>query len=229
MTNALTISIAYKAAALQLMVGEANFFANQLDLPGPKPIEVKSSYISPPGLGFGGNIETAEFFFGFYKEAKLWTLSKKDSPLGRDGWYSIEFKNTPSKIDDKGAYQLATQWLSKVEVDVPALQQKFTARVWQQRFFDPPIAPTAENLKNPPYGTAPMSTLPIFYVAWVDKANTNNEAVKLTIDGTKRELLVLNLNDTSFSKRPPLVVTNATELNTRTDPPLKRPQIKNRR
>ena len=60
---------AYQTAALQLMVGEANFTAKQLDLKEPLPIVIPADTnkweVMPPPMGVGGMILTSNFDFEF--------------------------------------------------------------------------------------------------------------------------------------------------------------------
>jgi hypothetical protein len=216
MTNFLAMSLAYKAVVLQLMVGEANFFARQLNLPCPKPLEITKSWVTRPAFGFGGTLNTTQFFFSFGKDGRLWNIVKTDPTIyDPQRWH--ELRNTPMVIDTNGAYRLATQWLSRIDIDLAALDRRCFAQVWQPRFFDPPIAPTFPLPTN-----APMSTAPLFRIQWFERAQTDYLIAQMEIDGLKKELLEWTLNDTALSKRPPLVVTNATELSSQPDPIFKK-------
>jgi len=59
--------------------------------------------------------------------------------------------------------------------------------------------------------------LPIFDVKW---GEGDTPPVKVTVLGSTKELLELQINDVSFSKRPLLIITNAMELNSRPNPPV---------
>lgn len=208
MTNLAFISMAYKMTALQLMIGEANFFAQHLNLSTPHPIQITNitySYVSPPVFGFGGVIDTTNFDFSFYKEGKLWQIANKIEQYGNVERYP-EWKKSPSLIDNKGAYQLATQWLYAVSVDVPSLEKKFKAHITQPFHYDPPHSEHKEYL-------------PVYEVKWGDD---EHPAVNVTILGTTKELMILVFNDLTFSKRPPLVIPNAGQLASRPDPVVKK-------
>jgi hypothetical protein len=186
------------------MLGEVNYFSQQLNLPTPHPIQitdVRKSFIRPPKLGFGGMIETTNFAFGIYKEGKLWTVINRNKHIERFDLYK-EWAKTPSIIDTNRAHQLGTQWLSAVSVDVPALERKFKLNVGQAFFYDPP-------------GSTNKTILPIYDVKW---GAEEYPAVHVKILGTTKELMELTMNDLSFSRRTPLIVTNAAELNSRPDP-----------
>jgi hypothetical protein len=216
MTNFLAMSLAYKAVVLQLMVGEATFFARQLDLPCPKPLEIRKSYVTRPAFGFGGTLNTTQFFFSFGKDGRLWNIVKTDATI-RDAQLWHEIGNMPTVIDTNGAYRLATQWLSRIDVDLAALDRRCFAHIRQPKFFDPPIAPTFPLPTN-----APMSTVPLFRIHWFDRAQTDYLIAEMEIDGLTKGLLEWRLNDTTLSKRPPLVITNAAELNGQPDPIFKK-------
>ncbi len=81
MTNILLVPIAYKLAMAQLMLGEANRIAQDLDLPCKKPIlmeEIRRPFVSNPFLvgtppHFGGTITSSNFNFAF-KDGKCWNI-----------------------------------------------------------------------------------------------------------------------------------------------------------
>jgi hypothetical protein len=211
MTNLLHISLAYKMAVIQLMVGEANFYAEKLNLPCSRPIQVSEvkSLVRPLSSGFGSFISTSNFFFSFNKDGKLWDvvrlkLFEGDTPYVFTSFvpHISELKKTPSLINKNEAYQMATQWLNAFSVNVPGLEQKHKPLVTQQQVI---ASPDSTNL----------ITLPIYYVKW---GNQENPAVEVNILGTTKELMELRTEDTSFSRRRPLIVTNAAELNSRPDP-----------
>ncbi len=84
MTNVIAFlhtTTAYQTAALQLMVGEANFAARQLDLKESLPIVVPADTnnweVEPPPMGLGGDITTSNYFFEFH-EGRLKTIRKND-------------------------------------------------------------------------------------------------------------------------------------------------------
>ncbi|MGI8965153.1 MAG: hypothetical protein ACR2H1_03585, partial [Limisphaerales bacterium] len=124
--------MAYKAAVTSLFLSEASYFEKQLNLPDPKPIPVAQAKIrvNPPQLKFGGTLMTTNCFFSFNERGKLWVAGRMNlfeaplfsfsSPIP----YYDKLAKTPSLIDKSGAYQLATQWLSAVSVEVASLELK---------------------------------------------------------------------------------------------------------
>lgn len=232
------VSLAYRAVAVEKLLREANFFSEQLKLPTPHPIQSSDAHIwvSPPWFNksdstntslskadrvraatffASGVVESGNFSFvlgGIANRRSIHRFKIKDE----DSIFDLypELSKTPSLIDTNGAYQLATQWLSAISVDVPALERK-NKPTFDQRFFwgKAEDLPKDDRWTNPP-ATTNKTLLPIFSVSWGD-------AVSVTILGTTKELMALGMEGNSFVRYPPLIITNAMELNTRPDPPIK--------
>lgn len=216
-TNTFQNSLAYRSAALGRMVQEASWFGKQLKLSATLPIQAdeidQKYYIRPPRTGFGGVFRTTNYLFRF--SSKLDQIINREKHEERFDLYPIWAK-TPSLIDTNGAYQLATQWLAAVSVDVPALQKKHPLSFYQWFVWGPEVYPLNNWKTNPPDSMKVM--MPIFDVKWGDKGSP---AVKVTVFGPTKELIVFEMNDISFSKRPPIVITNYEELLNIPDPPQK--------
>jgi hypothetical protein len=231
MTNIIAFlhtTAAYQTAALQLMVGQANFAAQQLDLKEPLPIVISAdtnkSEVMPPPMGIGGMILTSNYNFEFNKGylvsvGKMKWLEKVSPPITN----TLELANQPSFLDTNGAYQLATQWLAKISVDVPKLERKYPPQIFQisarRRDEDGKILPGISN----------NIAIPLFIIGWGDpmkqfpRTNYLGEAlsprppsamssVRMEVLGTTKELLSLHIRDTNFFARPPLQLTDAVEL-----------------
>jgi hypothetical protein len=170
-------------------------------------------------LEFGpmGQIETTNFGFYFYagKLRRVMRLSAHEvERYARD---LDQLVGQPSIIDNNGAYQLATQWLAAVDMDMAALnKQKWV--VHQLRYL--------------PREATNSVLLPLYYVDFGNKhfpASGNLHAfdeplVSVEILGTTKELQDLTINDPSFSRRPLLLITNALDLVQRPNPLVKRLQ-----
>jgi hypothetical protein len=222
--NIFHISIAYRTVAIERMLGEVNYFSQQLQLPTPHPIQptdIKWSHVNPPRTGFGGVITAKNFDFSFPKrgEGKLCYVTRLTVRDGHDvlDLYP-ELAKTRSLIDSNDAYQLATQWLTSVSVDVPALEQKYKRNVRQWFFWGSAKDLPKDQWSMPTVTSTNKTMLPIFDVMW-GKGET--PPVKVTILGSTRELLQLRMEDSVFSRRPPLVITNALELDSVPDPQVK--------
>lgn len=247
-TNHFFVSLAYKAAVLHGMVSEGNFAAQHLKLPEPIPIEIKQikANVNPPLRGGLGSFETHSFFysfpgsgdqvqvtnangtrFPFPERGKLAYIERKN-PFAQYGGSLLDSQDQLAKLpclmDTNAAYTLATQWLAAISIDVPALESKYKSLSLQQAYCSPPLTPEEAmrmplSATNLPPGHKWVS-LPIFDITWGGKAD-DSPPVWVQIFGATKELLRIRMEDTSFSRRPPLTITNALELNTRPDPPAK--------
>lgn len=182
----------YKATALQLMLGEANFASQQLQLPTPHPIEITNvvwGHVSPPTLRFGGAINTTNFNFCINDKGKLWQIVKLEDGheyLSTDKVIELRAQRPKSQIDNDGAYQFSKKWLLAMDVDVAGIEAKYKHQVEQLKVSDPP-------------GSTNLITLPVFFVKWGDVA-------KVTILGSTKELMELVVNDSLYLRRPAIVV-----------------------
>jgi hypothetical protein len=65
----------YQTAVFQLMVGEANLAATQLDLNDSRPLVINQNTndwnVSPPPLGIGGSVLTSNYIFEFQRTVGL--------------------------------------------------------------------------------------------------------------------------------------------------------------
>jgi hypothetical protein len=228
-------SLAYRSAVGQRMLEEANYFSEQLKLPPPHPIQIADItgfHVSPPWFSkientnlaspvarvrtakivAGGNLQTTNFSFSFSK-GKLFGVENRIMYDERFDLYPVWAK-TSSLINSDGAYQLATQWLAAVDIDVGALNKQTKPKVEQRWFWNQP----GLNVYHPPRDTN-KTMLPIYEVTW--GTNWVNYPAQVQILGTTKELMKLHVGDFSLFHRPPLVITNAIELVNIPDPPMK--------
>jgi hypothetical protein len=197
--NGLAIPLAYRYVALALMLAEINFCTKHLQLAGT-PVNVDSlrlTHVSNPFVtGFGGTIETREFSFVFFKSGVLRRIVRinrfqRDIPLRELQWRQSRMK---SLVNTNDAYQLATNWLSLISVDVLALENKHRHSVEQTFFY-----PDASDVNDPPEKKKRFVLLPIFLVKWGDP---DDPVVRVSIFGPTKELLSIHQEDDSFSRRP---------------------------
>ena len=127
----------------------------------------------------------------------------------------------PSLINKAQAFQLATQWLAAVDMDVEALERQFPHSV-NQLSYSPPGATNAVLLplyfvglgtNDGPHG----GNMPITY----------DPAVEVEILGTTKELQELRIGrnkligDIPYDHRPLLLISNALDLIRTPNPPVK--------
>lgn len=208
----------FKPLALRRMLREANILSEQLKLPISHPIQpadltnyrVSSPWFSlMPDTSIGlskidkirrgkitakGVIETSRYNFGFADG--LFSVVNR-LQLEEVGHYQ-EWIKTQSLIDGNEAYQLATQWLSSVEVNVSSLEKKHgdQRRMEQSYIWNPP-------------GSTNKSMLPIFSVSWGN--DPTHYIARVRVLGTTKELLSLEMGDPSFSRRPALALSSVAD------------------
>jgi hypothetical protein len=203
---------AYQTAALQVMVGEANFAAKQLDLKETVPlqafVDTNQWTVMPPPMGVGGSVLSSNYVFIFSK-GRLNSIHKMDwfKKLSPPITNLLELANQPSLIGADGAYQLATQWLARLSVD-PELERKL-----QPQVFQVPATRISTDGHNLP-GLSNNVAIPLFQVSWGEGKPPRDfmNPVRMQILGTTKELLELVVRDASFFKRLPLTVSNVAEL-----------------
>src|SRR6266496_3117290 len=107
------ISLLYRLLALQVMLGEANFFTHQLELPEVQPLQVtniENLFVASPAiLDFCGNLKSAGYAFGFGDGILRGVRQRKS-----EEWFLAQYPlwaQQPSSIDRNDAYRMATQWL----------------------------------------------------------------------------------------------------------------------
>ena len=220
MTNIIAMlhtTVAYKAAVLQLMVGQANFAAKQLELNEPLPITIPADTnkwdVMPPPMGVGGMILTSNYSFEFSK-GRLSRLGKRDwlkklSPPVED---ISKLTNRVSLIDTNGAYQLATQWLATLSVNVPELEKKFPAHVKQSV-----IRRQTPDKKLDEF-TITEIPLPIFEVSWGNQPSLvlGMNPIFVKIYGSTKEIISFGFRRDLLKQipfdAPALEVTNTAKL-----------------
>ena len=84
----------------------------------------------------------------------------------------------------------------------PELEKKYQSTSAQATFNDGPT----------------LKKIPVFDVTWGGPENEDSPPIGVKIFGPTKELISLRMEDTRFSKRPPLVITNALELNNLASP-----------
>ena len=215
-------TLSFRAAVVQRMLEEANWVAGALKLPTRHPIQItdiQNAYILPPfscilpgtnllydiripreqrlrALKFGPNgwIATTNFQF-YFREGRLWQVMRLSRPNVEYLADSLDtLVSKPSLIDTNGAYQLATQWLAAVDMNMAAVSQ---------------LKWTVNQLHYKIRGATNYIALPLFYVDFGNKhhsANGNLPAfdeplISVEVLGTSKELQNLIINDLSLSRR----------------------------
>jgi hypothetical protein len=193
-------TMAYQKEALKLVIQEANKVASEFKLPEKLPITESNlvEYHIPPfafnyphrSVGFVTTknycyyISVADRFSSIadtHEQEKCWSYFDKGYVL------------PISRIDTNSAYQMATQWLSAVRMDVAGLNR------------DCRLSVTVDDA----YIHAPAGKfVPIYWVSWIPKNGEGVCAAGIRLFTPTKTLLDLRVDDPQYILREPLVFTN---------------------
>jgi len=202
---------AYRDYTRKLLLKEANSVANELRLPENLPITDLSligGFISPFGFSYAykavGNISTTNYIYGVERNYKFnqVTITRIDD-VCRD--YSEKYQLPLAQLNTNAAYQLATQWLAAVHMDVEGLNHDYEVHV----DLDP-------NWNAVRMGELPKKQFtPIYYVSWLVKEKPlysagGGASVELFLP--TKTLLSLNVDNPKYILRNPLIFTNLSAL-----------------
>jgi hypothetical protein len=134
---------AYKEAAIQAALHEANLVARELDLAEKLPIErsdIKNATVSPPyasdRFGWFATLHIGDYCFSAAASNKL-SWVERDLSDSEERFYLAQLKSTrtlpKSELNTNAALTTARGWLSALAVDIGALERDFApcVRVWE--------------------------------------------------------------------------------------------------
>ncbi|MGB7748754.1 MAG: hypothetical protein WBN75_15880 [Verrucomicrobiia bacterium] len=201
------VALAYKYVAMTLMLAEINFCANRLHLSADLPIkeqDIKAMAVFPPRvIGFAGRIDTAKYSFSFAKSGRLRFITSLNDNRGNLSLreYQEQMSRIKSIINTKDAYQIATNWLAAMDVDVQRLEKE-NPHASRQQFFS---AWQDDQKTNADKEVA----LPFFDVRWGDWVEP---VIDVKIFGATGELLKLRQENDSYSMRPASLIKDSDKL-----------------
>ena len=200
---------AFQNEGLRLVIEEANKVANELKLNEKLPITKSNlcrAFIGPFGYTYKnkgvGNVDTTNYSYGVeqsYKFSDL-TIANFDA---RCREYFEKYQWPIERLDTNAAYQLATQWLTAVHMDVKGLNRDFDVHVALDPYWH-----------GVQLGQLPKHKFsPIYYLWWTpkDKESESGGAYVELFLPTKT-LLQLSVGDAKYILRPPVVFTNLAAL-----------------
>jgi hypothetical protein len=208
---------AYNEEALRLVVQEANRVAQELKLPEGLPItetNILQCYITPYGLsrhirGSIGNVTTSNYTYYVSIDGKFSYLDSThqdaqrlvwaeeySSPVSRldtnTGQQVVDTNAASRLLDTNAAYQLATQWLADVSMDVEGLNRDYNL------YFHPTLI----------WGRrGELRFLPLYSVCWAMGLGYESKASVDLFLPTKT-LVGLHVEDSRYILRKPLQFTN---------------------
>jgi len=208
--------LAYKYVVISLMMSEVNYCATQLHLNLSVPIQNQDTIAQrahePASTGFIGGIDTLVYHFGFADSGKSRVITKlEDSRFGSMGLYRgklsmndymEQLSKVHSVIDTNDAYQIASNCLTSIGMDVGKLQEKESLVVLQD------YSKAANGSRLP---------VPLFHVTWGDRGADElghhiGPVVSIMISGINRELLSLLIKANPYSKRSYTLVKDMDKL-----------------
>jgi hypothetical protein len=189
----------YSIKALTFMLQDANVIASQLKLDESFPINSSSlirQFVCPFAMSQSwkavGSMVTSNYAYFFSKGNKFSYLNDVHEEQ-KIGQWQEQYYWPISKLDNHSAYQLATQWLSTVLVDVDGLNRECRVHIY---------ARTPQGLQ------AGANFLPLYMVYWVKKSPQSGSVASVELFAPTKTLLQLRVEDPKYILRPPLEIQN---------------------
>ena len=197
--NLMFMPEAFRKETLRLVLQEANQVAAALKLPEKLPIvetNLLAWHISPPEISrltkSVGNVTTSNYIYYVSVDGKFSYLEGRHQDTDRQRWFK-EYSWPISQLDTNTAYQLATQWLAAVSMDVSQLNADCNLH----------IHPTALNGQG-----AEAHFLPVYWVFWTKGAEGHGSVASVELFAPTKTLMQLRVEDSKYILRKPLLFTN---------------------
>jgi hypothetical protein len=194
---------AYQKEALRKVIREANDVARALQLKDDLPITESNlvtqfilSYGMAQRLGAIGNVTTSNYTYYVSVDHKFSYLESVHQNGDRMRW-NHEYSWPISKLDTNAAYQLATQWLDAVSMDVKGLNEDCELHVG------------ITGLRG--QGTNALF-LPVYWVYWTKGGLGHGSVASVEFFAPTKTLMQLRVEDSDYILRKPLEFTNLDEL-----------------
>jgi hypothetical protein len=189
---------AYRNQVSKLMLIEANKVATELALNEQIPMtssNVIDQHITPPRMAkIGvGSITTSNYVYYFSVGDKFSSVVRTDSNQSKKDGIKAKYLWPIDRMDTNAAYQMATQWLEAVSIDVKALNRDCDAivRAWT------------------PEGANGKVFVPQYNVYWVAKGmNKAGSVAGVELLMPTKSLQQLYVKKSQYILRAPLQVTN---------------------
>jgi hypothetical protein len=205
LSKALFSTEAYEREALRLIVKEANQAATELQLPEKLPITEKDLarvFITKYGMTENyprviGNIHTHDYGYFVSVDHKLSFIEGVDQDGDSIKWMA-EYQWPVERIDTNSAFNLATQWLTAVHMDVEALNKECLIRI------------STEAAISKGKSRSKMF-VPIYTVSWRSpekRTRTFGNVASVKLFTPTKTLMSLRVLDSKYILRAPLIFTN---------------------
>lgn len=191
---------AYQKEVLRLVVQEANKVAQELCLTETLPItesNLVAAYISPPRMaqrmGTFGNITTSNYTYYVSVGSKFSYLERAGVKTGYEQLRK-DYLWPINRMDTNAVYQLATQLLAAVSMDVNALNRDCEVHI-------DAFTPEGKNGNH---------FVPVYWVYWMPKTGgSSGPAASVELFEPTKTIRQLRVNKAEYILRKPLEVTNA--------------------
>jgi hypothetical protein len=206
---------AYQDEAFRLVLQEANRVATELRLPEKLPItenDLVGRFISSFGYAHVkqaiGNVTTRNYTY-YLSQGNKFSYLEGTHQAADCREYQRLYTWPLSRMDTNQAYELATQWLAALSMDVAALSRDCSV-----------VVKPDSDYVHPPQG----KFVPVYYVYW-RKRNTEAGRVADVPAGVRvftpnKTLLQLRVEDPKYILRAPVVFTNLHFLLSQTNEPV---------
>jgi hypothetical protein len=193
---------AYQKEALRLVIAEANQVAGELKLEDELPItqsNMATFHIPPFGFAYAykmiGFVETTNY--AYYVSGNNKFTGVDDTHQNEDCQNYADTYTWPiSRMDTNAAFQLATQWLAAILVDVKGLNRDCQLNIVPDNVY-----------VRPPRG----KFVPVYWVNWID-TNVTDRSVSVFLSLPDKKLLQLRIDDSKYNLRKPVEFTNLPDL-----------------
>ncbi len=195
---------AYRKEAVRLMLKEANRVAGLLPLNEHLPIrdsDLAEWYVGPPTLVCLGWVATTNYNYIF--DRKFCALTQRDA-IARFYEAKAKYSWPMDRMDKNGAFQIATQLMAAVNIDVARLNREFPIEI---------TTPETE-------GFIRKHFFPHYWVNWL-KGEHAVAFIEFVVP--TRSILQLRVEDTDYILRDPIAITNLAALLDQTNAPTKSP------
>jgi hypothetical protein len=200
---------AFQEEGLRLVMAEANAVAKDLQLREQLPItrsNLTHAFIAPFGYTYVrkrlGNITTTNYSYNVgtaFKFSDIGVARYDERCLD----YRKEYQWPITRLETNAPYQLATQWLAALHIDLAGLDRDCHVHV--------DVSPYWNDVE---LGEVPKNTFtPMYCVWWAPKgSSTKSGGALVELFLPTKTLLQLNVDDPKYILRPPLVFTNLAAL-----------------
>ena len=199
---------AYEREAFRLVLREANHAAQKLQLPETLPLterDIVSAFIVPYGMTRVhrrpiGNVHTRHYAYFVSIDHKLSDIEHAHQAEACNKWRT-EYTWPMSRLDTNGAYQLATQWLAALSMDVDGMNRDCRVKIGPNPYWNS--------------GLRRHTFVPIYEVSWRSPGNIAQgygDVVRVSLFTPTKTLISLNVHEASYILRDRVVFTNLNEL-----------------